>query len=67
MKTAILAIVWIVLIPTAVGYAWETWKRHDYQECSKSRQCRERRAEIDKHVVDDGMPSGANQNYYRGE
>lgn len=67
MKTALLAIVWIIIIPTSIGYAWETWKRHDDLECSKNPECRERRAEIDKQVVHSEMSGGANQNYYRGE
>lgn len=67
MRTALLAIVWIIIIPISIGYAWETWKRHDYAECSKSRECRERRAKIDKQVADNEIPRQANQNYYRGE
>ena len=63
MKTALLAIVWIIIIPTSIGYAWEMWKRHDDAECAKSRECRERQAEIDKHVVEDDR--GGEYRHYR--
>lgn len=47
-----------------VGLAWEAWERHDYQECSKSRECRAQRKEALGHVADD-VPDHGNQNYYR--
>lgn len=59
-------IVWIVAV-FGVGLAWEAWKDYSDRECQKSRECREREAEIDRYVVDDEMPDVANQNYYRGE
>lgn len=55
---------WIAAM-AGVGLAWDAWSDYSDRECQKSRECRERQAEIDRHVVYDEMPDGAGQAYYR--